>query len=220
MNLAIFDLDNTLLDGDSDYNWGLFLSKKGIVDRLSHEAQNQQYYEDYQAGKLDIYKFTEFQFKVLKDNPRSTLDQLRSEYIETVVMPMITKKAYALVNKHKKLNDYLLIITATSSYITKPIGLLFGIKDLIGTDPEEVNGEFTGKVRGIPSFREGKITRLETWLSEKGLKMNDFDKTYFYSDSKNDIPLLEKVSHPIAVNADQELMDFARKRKWPSINLR
>ena len=220
MNLAIFDLDNTLLDGDSDYNWGLFLSRKGIVDRLSHEAQNQQYYEDYQAGKLDIYKFTEFQFKVLKDNSRSTLDQLRSEYIETVVMPMITKKSYALVNKHKKLNDHLLIITATSSYITKPIGLLFGINDLIGTDPEEVNGEFTGKVRGIPSFREGKITRLEIWLSEKGLKMNDFDKTYFYSDSKNDIPLLEKVSHPVAVNADDELMDFARKRKWPSMNLR
>ena len=220
MNLAIFDLDNTLLDGDSDYNWGLFLSRKGIVDRLSHEAQNQQYYEDYQAGKLDIYKFTEFQFKVLKDNSRSTLDQLRSEYIETVVMPMITKKSYALVNKHKKLNDHLLIITATSSYITKPIGLLFGINDLIGTDPEEVNGEFTGKVRGIPSFREGKITRLETWLSEKGLKMNDFDKTYFYSDSKNDIPLLEKVSNPVAVNADEELMDFARKRKWPSMNLR
>jgi HAD superfamily phosphoserine phosphatase-like hydrolase len=133
---------------------------------------------------------------------------------------MITKKSYALVNKHKKLNDQLLIITATSSYITKPIGLLFGINDLIGTDPEEVNGEFTGKVRGIPSFREGKITRLEIWLSEKGLKMNDFDKTYFYSDSKNDIPLLEKVSHPVAVNADEELMDFARKRNWPSMNLR
>ena len=220
MNLAIFDLDNTLLDGDSDYNWGLFLSRKGIVDRLSHEAQNQKYYEDYQAGKLDIYKFTEFQFKVLKDNSRSTLDQLRSEYIETIVIPMITKKAHALVEKHKKLKDQLLIITATSSYITNPIGLLFGIKDLIGTDPEEVNGEFTGKVRGIPSFREGKITRLEIWLSEKGLKMNDFDKTYFYSDSKNDIPLLEKVSHPVAVNADDELMNFARKRKWPSMNLR
>jgi HAD superfamily hydrolase (TIGR01490 family) len=220
LNLAIFDLDNTLLDGDSDYNWGLFLIKKGIVDAKTYKIQNEQFYKDYQSGKLDIYEFSEFQFRVLKNNTREKLDQLRSEYIEQVIAPMILKKAIDLVENHKKLNDRLLIITATNSFITKPISSLFGIKDLIGTDPDEINGSFTGKVRGIPSFKEGKVERLESWLLEQDLKINDFEKIYFYSDSKNDIPLLSVVTHPVVVNADDELLEMAKQNNWPAISLR
>ena len=220
MNLAIFDLDNTLLDGDSDYNWGLFLVREGLVDKKTHEDSNKKFYADYNAGKLDIYEFTEFQFKFFKNNPRKLLDKLITRFIEEVAESMITKKARNLVSEHRDNGDKLLIITATNSYITKPIGNLLGIDDLIGTDLEEVAGKFTGKVKGIPSFKEGKVDRLNLWLKQKKLTFEGFERTFFYSDSQNDLPLLRIVSDPVAANPDQVLEKEASKNKWPIIFLR
>ena len=220
MNLAIFDLDNTLLDGDSDYNWGLFLVREGLVDKKTHEDSNKKFYADYNAGKLDIYEFTEFQFRFFKNNPRKLLDTLITRFIEEVAESMITKKARNLVSEHRDNGDKLLIITATNSYITKPIGNLLGIDDLIGTDLEEVAGEFTGKVKGIPSFKEGKVDRLNLWLKQKKLTFEGFEKTYFYSDSQNDLPLLRIVSDPVVANPDKVLEKEAAKNKWPIIYLR
>ena len=220
MNLAIFDLDNTLLDGDSDYNWGLYLVKKGYLDEGEYKEQNQKFFEEYQAGKLDIFAFAEFQFRFLKNNTRKFLNDVRSDYINEIIKPMILKKAVDLVKQHKEVGDRLLIITATNSFITKPIGELFGIDELIGTDPEENEGEFTGKVKGIPSFKEGKVTRLFDWLDEKNLKLADFEKTFFYSDSHNDLALLEVVTNPVVVNGDKILLEKAQEKNWPKLNLK
>jgi len=220
MNLAIFDLDNTLLDGDSDYNWGLYLVKKGYLDEGEYKEQNQKFFEEYQVGKLDIFAFAEFQFQFLKNNPRKFLNEVRSDYIDEIIKPMILKKAVDLVNQHKEARDKLLIITATNSFITKPIGELFGIHELIGTDPEEHLGEFTGKVKGTPSFKEGKVTRLFDWLDEKNLKLADFEKTFFYSDSHNDLALLEVVTNPVVVNGDKILLEKAQEKNWPKIHLK
>ena len=220
MNLAIFDLDNTLLDGDSDYNWGLYLVKKGYLDESEYKEQNQKFFEEYQVGKLDIFAFAEFQFRFLKNNTRKFLNDVRSDYINEIIKPMILKKAVDLVNQHKEAGDRLLIITATNSFITKPIGELFGIDELIGTDPEEHLGEFTGKVKGTPSFKEGKVTRLFDWLDEKNLKLADFEKTFFYSDSHNDLALLEVVTNPVVVNGDKILLEKAQEKNWPTLNLK
>ena len=220
MNLTIFDLDNTLLDGDSDYNWGLFLVREKLVDKKKHEESNKKFYSDYNEGKLNIYDFCEFQFRFFRDNTRNLTDKLLSRYIDEVAEKMITNKAKNLVNKHRDNGDKLLIITATNSYITKPIGDLLGIKDLIGTDLEEKDGEFTGKVKGVPSFKEGKIERLNLWLKQKNLNLKDFEKVYFYSDSQNDLPLLRIVSNPIAANPDEVLEIEAKKNNWPIVILR
>ena len=220
MQLAIFDLDNTLLNGDSDYNWSLFLIQHGILDSDLHKERNEQFFKEYQSGNLDVYAYCEFQFKTLKDNPRELLDELRSDYVKKIINPMITKEAKDLVESHRKENHKLLIITATNSYITRPIADLFGIEDLIGTDLEELNGEFTGKVSGLPSFQEGKIIRLNSWREKRGLIFEELEKTFFYSDSMNDIPLLEKVSNPVAANPDEILEKKATKENWPIIYLR
>ena len=220
MNLAIFDLDNTLLDGDSDYNWAQFLIKEGLVDKKSHDAFNKKFYDDYNAGKLDIYEFCEFQFKFFKDNSRDFTDKLLKHYVAEYAKPMITDKARNLVKQHKANGDVLLIITATNSYITKPIANLIGINNHIGTDLEEINGEFTGKAKGIPSFREGKVERLNLWLKEQKLTFGNFEKTFFYSDSQNDIPLLKIVTNPVATNPDEILQKEAIKNKWPIIILK
>lgn len=220
MNLAIFDLDNTLLNGDSDYNWSLFLIKKGILDQSIYEQQNEEFFKDYQTGSLDIDAYAEFQFKPLRENERFFLNDLRDEYVATIIRPMITEKAKDLVNEHRSQGDQLLIITATNSFITKPIAALFGIEELIGTDLEEINNQFTGKIKGVASFQEGKVTRLNQWLDEKHLTLAQFDKTFFYSDSKNDLPLLRIVSHPVAVNPDATLNAEAKKNNWPIMSLR
>ena len=220
MNLALFDLDNTILAGDSDYNWSRFLIQEGYLDGAIHAEKNEKFYADYKAGTLDIYAFVEFQFKPLARNPRNILNQLLKKYVEEVIKPMITEKAYALVRKHREEGDLLIVITATNSFITKPIAALFGIENLIGTDPEEKEGEFTGKVSGLPSFKEGKVIRLEAWLKNKNLLLADFKKSYFYSDSHNDLPLMQKVTHPIAVDADDILTEYAKSKGWPLISLR
>lgn len=220
MNLALFDLDNTILAGDSDYNWSRFLIQEGYLDGAIHAEKNEKFYADYKAGTLDIYAFVEFQFKPLARNPRSILNQLLKKYVEEVIKPMITEKAYALVRKHREEGDLLMVITATNSFITKPIAALFGIENLIGTDPEEKEGEFTGKVSGLPSFKEGKVTRLEAWLKNKNLSLADFKESYFYSDSHNDLPLMQKVTHPVAVDSDDILTEYANAKGWPQISLR
>jgi len=220
LNLALFDLDNTILAGDSDYNWSRFLIQEGYLDGAIHAEKNEKFYADYKDGTLDIFAFVEFQFKPLASNPRSVLNQLLKKYVEEVIKPMITEKAYALVKKHQEAGDLIIVITATNSFITKPIAALFGIENLIGTDPEEKEGEFTGKVSGTPSFKEGKVTRLEAWLKSKDLSLASFEKSYFYSDSHNDLPLMEKVTHPVAVDSDDILSEYATSKDWPQISLR
>lgn len=220
MNLALFDLDNTILAGDSDYNWSRFLIQEGYLDGAIHAEKNEKFYADYKAGTLDIFAFVEFQFKPLARNPRTVLNQLLKKYVEEVIKPMITEKARALVKRHQDEGDLIIVITATNSFITRPIAELFGIENLIGTDPEEKEGEFTGKVSGLPSFKEGKVTRLEAWLKGKNLSLASFEQSYFYSDSHNDLPLMQKVTHPVAVDSDDILSEYAKSKGWPQISLR
>jgi HAD superfamily hydrolase (TIGR01490 family) len=220
LNLAIFDLDNTLLAGDSDFQWGQFMMEEGLLEREKHEARNIEFYEDYKAGRLDIDAFLEFQLKPLSDHPRARLDELHKQYMARKVRPMMTEKARALVNQHKANGDLLMIITATNSFVTGPIAAAFGVEHLIGTDPEQVNGEFTGKVAGLPSFQEGKVTRLNDWLSSRGQSLEDFGTTWFYSDSHNDLPLMSRVKQPVAVDPDDILRTHAEQQGWPIISLR
>jgi HAD superfamily hydrolase (TIGR01490 family) len=220
LDLAIFDLDNTLLAGDSDYQWGEFLIDIGVLDRAAHASINDQFYADYKVGKLDINAFLKFQLKPLSKNPRAQLDAWHLQFMQTKIQPMMTEKSRALIEKHRANGDLLLIITATNSFVTGPIAKAFGIPNLIGTVPEEVDGEFTGKVVGTPSFQQGKITRLNEWLAERGEKLNDFGTTWFYSDSHNDLPLMKLVDKPVAVNPDSVLEAYAKDQDWPIISLR
>jgi HAD superfamily hydrolase (TIGR01490 family) len=219
-NLALFDLDNTLLAGDSDYNWSLFLINEGLLDAKTHHDRNEQFYLDYKNGCLDIYAFLKFQLQPLAQHPKAFLDQLHVKYMDTVIRPMMTQKAQDLVNKHKANGDLCLVITATNSFVTKPIATAYGIEHLIGTDPEMVNGEYTGGVSGVPSFQAGKVTRLNQWLEQRGQVLTDFAVSYFYSDSHNDLPLMQLVTNPVAVDADPILSAYAVEHAWPQISLR
>lgn len=219
-NLALFDLDNTLLAGDSDYNWSLFLIGEGLLDEKTHHDRNEQFYQDYNNGCLDIFAFLKFQLQPLSQHPKAFLDALHVKYMETVIRPMMTDKAQALVKKHQADGDLCLIITATNSFVTNPIAAAYGIEHLIGTDPEMVDGEFTGNVSGLPSFQEGKVTRLNEWLAARGQHMRDFKTSYFYSDSHNDLPLMKLVTNPVAVDADPQLTAHAAAHDWPTISLR
>jgi len=219
-NLALFDLDNTLLAGDSDYNWSLFLIEQGLLDANTHHERNEQFYQDYKNGCLDIYAFLKFQLQPLSQHPKAFLDQLHLKYMEKVIRPMMTDKAKKLVNQHKANGDLCLVITATNSFVTKPIATAYGIEHLIGTDPEMIDGKFTGGVSGVPSFQEGKVTRLNDWLAERGNTLSDYKTSYFYSDSHNDLPLMKLVTNPVAVDADPTLLAYAQQHQWPCISLR
>jgi HAD superfamily hydrolase (TIGR01490 family) len=219
-NLALFDLDNTLLAGDSDYNWSLFLIHQGLLDEKTHHDRNEQFYADYKSGSLDIVEFLKFQLVPLSQHPKKFLDELHLKYMDEVIRPMMTDKAQALVNKHKADGDLCVVITATNSFVTKPIATAYGIEHLIGSDPEMVNGEYTGGVSGVPSFQEGKVTRINQWLAERGKKLSDFEKSYFYSDSHNDLALMKLVTNPVAVDADATLKAYAEEQAWPQISLR
>lgn len=219
-NLALFDLDNTLLAGDSDYNWSLFLINEGLLDGAAHQARNEQFYQDYKNGCLDIYAFLEFQLKPLSEHPKKFLDELHLKYMEKVIRPMMTQKAQDLVNRHQDAGDLCVVITATNSFVTRPIAEAYGIENLIGTDPEMVNGEYTGGVSGVPSFKEGKVTRINQWLAERGTTLASYETSYFYSDSHNDLPLMKLVTNPVAVNADEILSEYAKQQGWPQISLR
>jgi HAD superfamily hydrolase (TIGR01490 family) len=219
MQLALFDLDNTLLRGDSDFEWAQFLIEKGVLDKEVYEARNQIFYDQYKSGKLDIHEFLDFQLQPLSRHPRSTLDSWHAEFMQQKILPIITQPALDLIARHKTNKDLMGIVTATNSFITSPICRYFGVPNLIATEPEAVNGEFTGKAVGTPCFREGKITKVETWLREQGLAWGQFEKSYFYSDSLNDLPLLNRVTHPVAVNPDPVLRLHAQERSWPIIEL-
>lgn len=216
MPLAIFDLDNTLLSGDSDYLWGQFLGEMGVVDRTSYERENERFYADYRAGRLDIMAFLRFSLAPLAAHPRAQLDAWHRTFMARKIEPLIGHRALALVDRHRDAGDTLLIVTATNAFVTAPIAQRFGIRHLIATDPEVVGGRFTGRVAGIPSFREGKVARLDAWLSERD---ETLDGAWFYSDSHNDLPLLERVTHPIAVDPDQTLAEYATRHGWPVISL-
>jgi HAD superfamily hydrolase (TIGR01490 family) len=217
MNLALFDLDNTLLAGDSDFEWAQFLIDRGVLDRKTYEARNQAFYDQYKAGTLDIYEFLDFQLKPLSQYPRTVLDAWHGEYMQQRILPMIRDSARALVDKHH--DEVRVIITATNSFVTAPIARAFGIEHLIATEPELRNGVFTGAVSGTPCFREGKVERLEAWLAERGETMKSLLKSSFYSDSHNDLPLLERVGHPVAVDPDATLRAHAGAHGWPVISL-
>lgn len=220
MNLALFDLDNTLLSGDSDFEWSQFLIEQGVLDRELFEARNLAFYEQYKAGTLDIHEFLDFQLKPLSHHARKVLDDWHEEFMRRKVRPMMGAKARDLVAKHRSAGDVCVIITATNSFVTAPIAREFGVAHLIATDPEENDGEFTGNVAGVPSFREGKVLRMENWLSERGWGWESFRETWFYSDSLNDLPLLSKVKHPVAVDPDATLRAHAEKQGWAVISLR
>ena len=220
MKLVLFDLDNTLLAGDSDYEWGQFLIERGIVDRVLYEARNLAFYQQYKAGTLNIHEFLDFQLRPLTQHTRAELDVWHAEFMQQKIQPMITTEARDLVNRALDEAALVAIITATNSFVTAPIARIFGIPNLIATEPEQIDGKFTGKVSGTPSFREGKITRLNEWLAGQNKQLNDFDESWFYSDSLNDLPLLELVSNPVAVDADPTLHSHAQTHGWPSISLR
>ena len=220
MRLVLFDLDNTLLAGDSDYEWGQFLIDRGVLDRMHYEARNKAFYEDYKAGRLDIHAFLNFSLRPLATHTRAQLDAWHAEYMETRIRPMITPAARALVNRHMQDADLIAIITATNSFITAPIARAFGVQHLIATEPEQINGRFTGEVAGTPCFREGKLARLEQFLEHHGTRLDCLTSSRFYSDSLNDLPLLEKVQHPVAVDPDPTLRAHAEAHGWPIISLR
>ncbi|MDZ7736831.1 MAG: HAD family hydrolase [Gammaproteobacteria bacterium] len=217
MQLAIFDLDNTLIGGDSDYLWGEYLCEQGIINSDGHRHAHRQYYEDYHAGRLDIQAFLRFQLKPLADNPLDDLERWRRDYIESKIKPILLPRARQLIEDHRRRGHQLLIITATNRFITEPIAAELGIENLVATEPEFRNGRFTGEVRGLPSYREGKVQRMHEWLRERG---ETSCEQWFYSDSHNDIPLLKEVDHPMAVDPDDQLREFAEKMDWPVISLR
>lgn len=216
MPLAIFDLDNTLLAGDSDYLWGCFLAELGAVDRASYERENERFYQEYREGRLDIMAFLAFSLRPLAEHPRSQLDAWHAQFMQEKIEPLITRAAEQLIASHREAGDTLMIITATNAFVTAPIARRLGIPHLIATEPETDGERFTGKVAGTPSFREGKVERLESWLDEH-------DETLigaaFYSDSHNDLPLLERVFRPVAVDPDEVLREHAHRHGWPIISL-
>ncbi len=217
MALAIFDLDNTLLAGDSDHAWGEFLVSRNIVDGALYKQTNDRFFQDYQSGSLDILAYLEFALKPLAAHPLAQLHAWREDFMRTFIAPMILPKGRALIESHRQRGDQLLIITATNRFVTEPIAQALGIAHLIATEPEFTGERYTGRIAGTPSFREGKITRLNEWLSAQ---QHDLAGATFYSDSHNDIPLLEQVDFPVAVDPDDQLRDVARQRAWPVITLR
>ena len=220
MDLTLFDLDNTLLNGDSDFEWSQFLIRIGVLDQELFEAKNQTFYDQYKAGTLDIQEFLDFQLKPLARHARKTLDEWHRQFMREQVSGMITEGARELVNRHRIAGEVCVIITATNSFVTAPIAREFGIEHLIATEPEHRDGEFTGRVAGVPCFREGKITRLESWMAQRGWNWESFAGTTFYSDSLNDLPLLARVDNPVAVNPDDTLRKHAQQHGWKVISLR
>ena len=214
MNLVLFDLDNTLLAGDSDFAWAQFLIGKGVLDRELQEAKNIEFYEHYKAGTLDIHAFLDFQLAPLARHPRTELDAWHREFMEQSVRPMITAQARALVQEHLDSGALVAVVTATNAFVTAPIVREFGIPHLVATIPAQEGGSFTGKPRGLPAFKEGKIDRVDAWLESYGLHLGGFERSWFYSDSHNDLPLLEWVSEPRPTNPNARLTAEAERRGW------
>jgi len=216
MTLALFDLDNTLLSNDSDHLWGQFLVDKKLVDSETHKQRNDVFYQQYQQGKLNIHEFCAFSFESLASRSMEELAALHQEFMRNYIEPFMSNKSKALIAQHKAMGHTLMVITATNSFITRPIVSAFGIDHLIATEPKIENGRYTTQIDGTPSFQEGKVTRLKSWLAEHN---ETLDGSYFYSDSHNDLPLLEQVTHAIAVDPDPKLATIAQARNWDIISL-
>jgi len=219
MDLALFDLDHTLLSGDSDYEWAQFLIEQGVLEREHYEARNDHFFSQYRAGRLDIHEFLEFQLAPLSRYPRERLDAWHREFMRTKIHPAIREKGRDLVQRHLRQGDLCAIVTSTNAFITAPIAREFGIEHLLATELEVRDGKFTGRPSGTPCFREGKVTRLAEWLGGRGETLASFAASRFYSDSLNDLPLLERVTHPVAVDPDETLRGEATARGWPIISL-
>ena len=217
MTLAIFDLDNTLLGGDSDNLWGQFVCERGLVDGEDFAARNEQFYRDYKAGTLDIDAYLRFALSTLVGHSRAQLDAWHRDFMASKIMPILLPKAEQLLADHRRRGHELLIITATNEFITRPIAALLGVEDLIACEGETVDGVYTGEPRGVPSYHAGKVTRLNAWLAQRD---GSLDGAFFYSDSHNDLPLLRLVDNPVAVDPDDRLRAFAVKEGWPVISLR
>jgi len=220
MKLALFDLDHTLISGDSDYEWGQFLIERGVLAREQYEAQNAEYYEQYKAGTLDIHEFLGFALRPLAAHSPEELERWHAEFMAARILPMVLARGRALVRQHLGAGALCAVVTATNSFVTAPIAREFGVPHLVATEPERVDGRFTGRVAGVPCFREGKVARVELWLAGLGRRLQEFAESSFYSDSHNDLPLLERVSRPVAVDPDASLAAAARARGWPVISLR
>lgn len=217
MRLALFDLDNTLLGGDSDYLWGQFLVTNGIVDSVVFARENQRFYGAYQNGTLDIQEYLEFALRPLAAHEPARLHGWRKQFLEEQIRPRLLPRALALLEQHRQAGHRLAIITATHRFVTEPIADALGVPHLLATEVEQRDGRYTGRSWGIPCFQEGKVQRLEAWLAELG---DTPDESWFYSDSHNDLPLLSRVTHPVAVDPDPILAQQAHDRGWPIISLR
>ena len=218
MSLAIFDLDNTLIGGDSDHLWGEFLCDEGIItDRQSFQKKNDYFYQQYELGLLDIYAWAEFSFEILSHYSINELEAFHVKFMAQKIEPIFLEKAQDCINSHKKNGDTVLVITASNTFVTAPIVKRYGINHLIATEPEIVSGRYTGKVSGIPCFKSGKIENLMPWLERNSESLKD---STFYSDSHNDLPLLELVDNPVAVNADKILAKIAQTNGWDILNWR
>ena len=221
--IALFDLDHTLLPIDSDHEWGRFLAKIGVVDSEYYAKQNERFYADYTAGRLDIYAFLEFALKPLADHSRAQLNEWHLQFMQEVIHPQLKPSAFDLIKRHQDAGDLCCVVTATNSFVTRPIVAAFQIDHLIATETEVIGdpltGKFSGIVSGLPNFKECKVTRLEAWLKDQQLSLSTVQSSYFYSDSINDLPLLEKTSHPVATNPDSKLREHAVKNQWPILEL-
>lgn len=215
--LALFDLDETLIAGDSDYEWGLHLVSLGIVDRVTYEARNQEFYDRYRAGTLVLEDFLEFQLRPLSQFSRAQLDEWHAGFLASRILPMIRPGARGLLDRHR--GAVRVIVTATNRFVTAPIAAALGVEHLLATDLEQRDGRFTGRAAGTPCFREGKVARLHEWLAARRERLADYSESWFYSDSANDIPLLSEVTHPVAVHPDDRLRAHATERGWPILSL-
>jgi HAD superfamily hydrolase (TIGR01490 family) len=220
MRLTLFDLDNTLLAGDSDHGWGEFVVRHKLVDVDDYRRRNQAFYDDYKAGKLDQMAYQRFSLEPLTRYSPDELARWHARFMDETVRPMMSPASRALVAERLRAGDLVAIVTSTNQFITEPIARAYGIEHLIATVPEMRGGRYTGEVEGLPAFREGKIARLDAWLGQRGASREDFDESWFYSDSINDLPLLENVSHPVAVDPDPDLKTLAQNRGWPIVSLR
>lgn len=217
MALAIFDLDNTLIAGDSDHGWGEFLVANDKVDANHYQKMNDQFYADYEAGCLDILAYLEFSLAPLAATSMEQLAALHLKFMQQIISPLRLPKAEALIEQHRQAGDRLLVITSTNRFIVEPICQALGIDELLATDPEIIDGRYTGKIVGTPTYQEGKVERLKLWLSENNESLAG---SYFYSDSINDLPLLLEVDKPVAVDPDDALSAEAASRGWDIISLR
>ena len=219
MKLVLFDLDHTLLNGDTQSEWGGYLADRGIIDLAAYQEEMAVFDETYRRGALDIRALVEFQVKILKPYPLPTLHAWREEFVQERIRPLLVEAGWKAITEHKKQGDELILITATNEFLTTPIAEHLGIKHLIASQEEyDAQGNLTGHLCGIPSYREGKVTRLHQWLKEQGRSRGDYNKILFYSDSHNDLPLLSLVNEPIIVTPDPQLREHALKNNWKIVD--